>query len=226
MKTVVIGATFYGCGLAADREDTLVLEPSVVPGWEFSLSCDPGRNYETKLTHPAALEFEAELRKRQGLVGNQVRTHALTPELAAWSIRHKVAIRFNANVIARNGNELEISGADGRTTLHADRVIDARPKGGASKYLYAYVEGEAAPGAYGPFELQGTAVAGRQLLRWRLDARTPWQEARPEFYRLWANRPAELESFLFIWAAVRFACNDFDNPLLALDAGLRGEVTK
>ena len=54
--TLIIGATFYGCGLAHALKDAIIVESSMAPGCDYAYAFSQGRNWKNQAKHPAAEE--------------------------------------------------------------------------------------------------------------------------------------------------------------------------
>ena len=80
---VVIGASFFGCGLAVRLGGAKILEPSCVVGADFALTFNGGEGWDAEPEHPEAREYLSMLRAHRAL-DDEGRTAvaALAPLLA------------------------------------------------------------------------------------------------------------------------------------------------
>ena len=81
--TLILGATFYGCGLAAAMPEALLVESSISVGSDYAFALLQGEDWSEPLTTTGAEEFRQELIARHALENNQVIPAALAPVLAS-----------------------------------------------------------------------------------------------------------------------------------------------
>ena len=60
-KNLIVGATFYGCGLAHKLKDAVIIENSMAAGSDYTYAFDSGCSWNIPAEHPAAEEFRQEL---------------------------------------------------------------------------------------------------------------------------------------------------------------------
>ncbi len=223
-SSLILGAGFYGCGLAARRPGALIVEPNVVPGAEFTLTFDPGRNWNAPVRHPLAVEFRRALETRRVLENGRVHQAALLPVFAKWCLDRGLEIRFTCVPVRRENNLVTLRDVEGELLVEAAEVIDTRPAPTTPKYLTAMI-GLPMPTPpacrRSPFELFPGIVPGEAHLRFPLPGSVTWPEARARFLRSWAERPVELADARLQLIGTRFTDCRFDNPVEALDRGLR-----
>lgn len=223
--TVVLGATWYGCGaaVAAGRE-TLVIERSMVPGRDFCLTFNPGKDWDAPLTHPLAQAFKAQLLHERALEAGRVTPAALAPFLAEWCLAQNCRMLFSCDLLEVKENSVTFRAVDGVHTVACQRIINAEPRSGSGKSLTALVcarNGTVPCGAYHGFELlplRSPDLAGLQL---PLEAQCSWAEARKKLQQTWHNRPAALADCRILFSAPEFSVAGAPNPLLALERGLK-----
>lgn len=225
-STVVLGATWFGCGTAAALgSDVLVIDQTISPGSDFTMTFYPGFGYDREPEQVAARELAAELVRRRVVVGERVQIAALTPVLAKWCIDRDIKFYFSTDLIAASAREVTFQAVDGFHTVTCDRVIDARPRVGTDKFITALVDfgpGATAPtgGRCGDFELYPLLPENQCGVGLVLPAATGWVEARRRFIDCWNRRGAALADARLVLTAARFAFKHFDNPVQALDCGL------
>ena len=221
---IVLGASFFGCGLACALEGhTLVLESSVVPGGDFSLQFESGTEWDSSLSNSEAVEFKAELLRRNALDGSgRLCIAALAPLLAQWCANHNVAIEYSCDVLQHDGRNVIAIGVDGPKQYSARRIADACPVPGPQKFLTALVTAPSfmPDGCMGPFILRQSIVQGEFHLSFSVPGDSTWSEARAMFHRAWDMRPAALKFSSILLVGTRFSCHNHSNPVFALDAGL------
>jgi len=223
VSTIVIGASCYGCGAAAARPDSLIFEPTVAVGPEFTLTGCPARHLDAQLHTPGASAFREELERRKAIEKGFLHNAALSPVLAEWCLDRGVKIRFNAPVIRRTEHAVTVLEVGTLREYSADEIIDARPLPGNAKFLYSFLSG-GETGRFGAFEVLATASPERRLLRQTLSPAAGYREARQALLGFWENRPAELKHAVLLWSSSRFSFDTVDNPVSALDRGLEGGV--
>lgn len=221
VSTIVIGASCYGCGAAAARPDSLIFEPTVAVGPEFTLTGCPARNLDAPLRTPGASALREELERRKAIENGFLHNAALSPVLAQWCLDRGVKIRFNAPVIRLADHAVTVLEVGGLREYSADEIIDARPLPGNAKFLYSFLAG-GEPGRFGAFEVLAAASPEQRLLRQTLPPAAGYREARQALLEFWEKRPAELKSAVLLWSSSRFSFDTVDNPVSALDRGLEG----
>ena len=76
VETLILGATFYGCGLAARIRNSLLVESSIIPGSDDVLAFSPGSGWENTFAHPLAEELRRALLACHALNGGKLWTGA------------------------------------------------------------------------------------------------------------------------------------------------------
>ncbi len=228
VETVVLGATWYGCGLAfAAGRNTLVLERSIVPGREFSLALEPGSLWDAPLASPEAASLREEAVRRNALVQGVMQNAALTPILAQWCLQNELPIRFTCDVLNVSPHAVEFQAVDGLHRVECSRVLSAEPSPrNGKKYLSILIREPNGttlePGAERPgFRLFSQCVPDRLLWQLELDAATPWEKARAIMLERWAQRPEALKKWSILFSASEFSFRNDDNPFSALDRGIQ-----
>ncbi len=221
VSTIVIGASCYGCGAAAMRPDSLIFEPTVAVGPEFTLTGCPARNLDAPLRTPGASALREELERRKAIENGLLHNAALSPVLAKWCLDRGVKIRFNAPVIRLAEHAVTVLEVSGLKEYSADEIIDARPLPGKVKFLYSFLAG-GETGRFDGFEVLATASPEHRLVRQMLPLDAGYREARQALLAFWEKRPAELKKAVFLWSSSRFSFDTVDNPVSALDRGLEG----
>ena len=226
--TLIIGATFYGCGLAHALKDAIVVESSMAPGCDYAYAFSQGINWKNQAKHPAAEEFRQELYLRHAVTDNDdLLTGALTPVFADWCIKHDVRPLLGLDLAEKHGNTATFVDFCGKIiTIEADRIIDARIRAEKTKTLTAALccTEELEVGRHGFFNITSTIAEHLYYLAFEVDADTTMQSARQRLACLWESRPESLKSAQMVWSAMRFSENVFDNPIAALDCGLSGTI--
>lgn len=220
--TVILGASFYGCGRAAIRPGALVLEPAILAGSDCVFGGDAGRVPIAAPNHPLALEFYEELLRRRALTASGLQIAALAPLISRWCLSHELEIVFSCDILEYGHGVIEFMTVAGPANVTVDTIIDARPQYRDGKFLTALLEVEKplASGQWGEFELTCCEPASRMSLRFALESDCSWPEARRRFREAWRQRPPELSGATLLWSGSRFLSAEFGNPLLALEAGL------
>jgi len=222
--TLILGASFYGCGLACALDNAIVVESSVAVGSDFTFGFEQGCNWNTPAAHPAAEEFRQELFKRHAVTEKgDLLTGALAPVFADWCIRHNVRPYLGLDLVQIKGNTATFIDFCGKlVSVKADRIIDARPKAGDTQKLTAaiYSEKTIEPGKYKFFNISSTVAKDVYYLAFEVEGNTTMQSARQRLACMWEDRPEQLRSAQMIWSAMRFSASSFDNPVAALEAGL------
>jgi len=223
--TVIIGASFYGCGLAIGMPGSKILEPAIVTGAEFSLAINPGSDWDALLQTAEARACKEELQRRKGLnAAGQATVAAFTPILSACCQAQQLDIEFSCSVIQQTGDCLLVVGVGGPREIRAGRVISALPNTSAGqKSLTGIVSlvGTLPDGDYGPFFLRNSCRQGEAYLRLFIPAEEPWPEARQRFHATWDQRASGLSDARLLLLATSFAWPGAANPVLALDRGIR-----
>ena len=226
--TLIIGATYYGCGLAHALKDAVIVENSISPGSDYAYAFDQGRNWDKSAVHPYAEEFRQELFKRHAVTDKgDLLTGALTPIFADWCIRHDVRPLFGLDIAEKRGNTVTFVDFCGKLiTIEADRIIDARSYGNKTKLLTAAIHctEPLAVGKHGYFTISSTVADCLYYLAFEVEADSVMQSARQRLACLWESRPDSLKAAKMVWSAMRFSENNFDNPIAALDCGLAGKI--
>ncbi len=223
--TIIIGASFYGCGLAIGMPaGGKILEPSILTGAEFSLAMNPGDDWDSPLQTAEARVCKEELRRRKGLnIAGQAAVAAFSPILSACCLAQQLEIEFSCSVIKQAGDRLLVVGVDGPREIRAARVINALPSTTApQKTLTGIVSlvGPLADGDYGPFFLRNSSRQGEAYLRLALPAEASWPEARQRYHTAWDQRASVLLGARLLLLATNFAWPGAANPVLALDRGI------
>ncbi len=219
--TLIIGATFYGCGLAAAIPGAAVIEPSIVAGGDFALTFNPGCDWDCPLTTPGANEFRDELKQRRALLGGRSNVAAFSPVLTAWVLKRKLPVELSCEIIGISEREVKVINVEGVHSYRAERVIDARSVPGSAKYLTAVLFCETPVASHGAFELTPGCRPDVVYLSYKLPAATGWADARREFAADWQKRPAELKQAKVMLIGSRFDYRNYPNPAVALETGLK-----
>ena len=150
-RLIILGASFYGCGLAAAHPGALLIEPAILVGSDFALSYFPGTVSDEAPLHPEAEAFREELAARGALHNERLHLAALSPLLSDWCLQRKLALLLNTEILEYDAHSVQIMNIHGKQTLEAEQIIDARPKyTNGRKYLGAVLS-MAASGAEGRF---------------------------------------------------------------------------
>ena len=228
VDTLILGATFYGCGLACAIPGSVIVESSIVVGSDYTLGFDPGCSWDMPLSNPAAAEFRDELLKRRALTADgRLLTGALSPVFAEWCSKRAIAPYLGLELVNKKGNTLTFVDFGGKTvTFTAKRIIDARCRNSAVKTLTAAIHCEKplTPGVYGNLTITASPLAKLFYAAIPVDKAMNMQSARQLLHQYWAARPAELQDAAIAWSAMRFSSNNWNNPAAALDAGLSGII--
>ena len=226
VDTLILGATYYGCGLAKSIPGAVVVDSAVSPGSDYAYAFDGGKNWNAPLKNTEAEEFRCELLSRKALSPDgKVVTGGFTPIFAGWCVRHGVRPYFGLELAEKQGNTLKFVDFCGNiVTFEAKRILDARsyPVNGRKFTACLASETPVADGKYGFFDVVSSNASGMYYASMDVESDTSAQSARQRFAALWETRPAELAGMKLIWTAARFSDNMFDNPAAALDAGLSG----
>ncbi|MBN2640741.1 MAG: hypothetical protein JXR78_03725 [Victivallales bacterium] len=229
MKTyyrhVVIGGTYYGCGLAAvDPENTLVVEPSILVGSDFSMNFNPGTQWDYMPSHPDTFRFRNELEQRNVINDGKVHQPAMTPVFSKWCLDAGLHVALASNVLEYDEHSMTLFDANGRHEVSFDRITDARPVHGKTKRITAsiFTDSIRCGGDYGIFQIVDGLFDSEAFLLIDIADTTSWPEARLTLFNVWQERPEKLSRCSVAAVGVRFDYNNFSNPLVALDRGLGG----
>ena len=135
---LILGATFYGCGIAARAEGkVLVLDGNILPGWEFVHSLNPGREYDEKaLRTEEARGIYARLREVNALSDDgRVSLAGLSEVFAEWCLAGHIPIMFGVDIVRQDANHVVAVTPAGVEEYEAERIVDARPKAENGKWL-------------------------------------------------------------------------------------------
>ena len=221
--TLILGATFYGCGLAAAMPEALLVESSISIGSDYAFALMQGDEWSQVPATAGAHEFRQELISRHALVNDRVLPAALAPVLADWCRKRNIQPKLGLEFIGRKGNIYTfIDWCGKKITISAEKVIDARG-GNAEKIFTAAIRSEniIAEDIYGNFTVKRTPAENLYTLEMPCPATDTPLEARSKFAELWANRPAGLAEAQAVWSASRFSYKNFVNAAAALDCGLQ-----
>lgn len=227
-RSIILGASFYGCGLAATHPEALLIEAAILVGGDFALSYFPGTVSEETPLHPEAEAFRKELSVHGALRNGRLHLAALSPLLSDWCLQRKLNLLLNTEILVHDAHSVQIMNIHGLQTLEAEQIIDARPKYINGKYLGAVLSAADHPlpeGGFGDLELCSGALPGEAYARISLEGNCNWPEARRRLYSAWEIRPEKLASLQFGLCGNRFGSYQFANPLAALSAGLNKENT-
>ena len=216
-RQIILGATFYGCGLAAvSPDDTLVIEPSILVGSDFTLNFNPGQQWDYVPSHAWAREFLRDLSVRNALEDGRIHQPALCPVFSKWCLDHNLNIALSTTVLNVNDNQVEIFDVEGRHVISADQIVDASPKCGLTKRITASLltAGQWAGGAYGPFEIIAGRFSSEAFLLMELPVTVAWPEARLTLFNAWKQRPEVLRESSIAAVASQFDYHNFINRLL------------
>ncbi|MBQ9367125.1 MAG: hypothetical protein IJT83_05040 [Victivallales bacterium] len=228
---LILGATFYGCGMAAvAKGKVLVLDGNILSGWEFVHALNPGREYDGKV-----LRTE----EAQGLYGRLRAVNALSADgrvslaglgevFAEWCLARHLPIEFGVDVVRQDENHVVAVTPAGVEEYEAERIVDARPKAQSGKWLNAMITAPSVlpDGGKGPFMMRHSLVDGEAFLSFQVPEDASWSEARAMFHRAWDFRPTVLKYSTIMLTATRFDCRLYVNPLAALEAGICEEVAR
>ena len=226
VNTLILGATFYGCGLAKRLKNAVVVESSVAVGSDYAYTFEQGNCWNTPAQNPEAEEFRQELFRRNAVnASGHLLNGALVPVFADWCLKNDVCPYFGLELVEKQGNRLTFMDFCGtEVVFEAEKVIDARPRYTGTKNLTAAILSEEAlaEGKHGFFNITKTIAGNVYYLSFEVEADSTFQSARQRLKALWESRPETLKNAQMIWSAVRFSKNIFTNPVAALDAGLNG----
>jgi hypothetical protein len=222
--TIIIGASFYGCGLALALAGAKILEPAILPGAEFSLALQPGSGWDRPVQSPEAQALRAELLRR-GAVNDagQAQVAAFSPVLGECCQKHSLDLEFSCAVIEQRDDLLRVVGVDGLREIRAGRVINALPDTTAPEKMLTGIlslSEQLPDGSYGPFRLCNSCRAGEAYLSLSMPGAASWPEARQQFHAAWDQRPASLRESHLLLLGTSFSWPGDDNPVLAFDRGI------
>ena len=220
---VVLGASPRGCGFASAVSGALVLEPEIVAAPQWTLTFDPGRNWNA--VEPETdwgRELFDELRSRKALRGAALDNAAFAPVFTLQILARKLRVALDSRVLAVEGNVVRYVDGEGVHAVRAGRIVDTRPRFAKKKWFTALVRtpSPTAAGTYGPFELVPRDPDLAALLL-PLAPDTGWTDARRTFRECWQNRPETLRDAAILLTAVRFAARAFADPVTELEQGIR-----
>lgn len=223
VDTLILGATFYGCGLARSIPGAMVIESTIAPGGDEVFSFNSGVKWHQKLKHNEAEIFRSMLQQRHALSEDgRIFSAALSPVLAQWCIERNIFPWFATEIIELAPHTVKLLDCSSNlTTIQAKQIIDARSGKSGSPHFTAALRSdkEIQVGQYGDFFITPTTVPELYYLSW--DCGTDnWITARKNFYKLWNNRPHSLQTVKIEVAGSRFSYLEYNNSVQALDAGL------
>lgn len=231
-KTIIVGASFRGCGLAARQADTLILESTVQIGTDFVYTFNPGTQWGCELKHPATQEFRHMLTVQSVLCDSRLQVGGLAAITASWCLKHDIKIEFLSRVIRREQHVLTVMSPAGIDEVYADRIIDASPVPGAEKYVTALLSCPDQSRTltvevtnYSEFTIHASPCRGEAYLRLKLPGDCGWPEARARLHTAWRQRDDSLRQWRLVLIGTRFDYAVFANPALALDCGLNEALT-
>ncbi len=222
--TLILGASFFGCGMAsACKGRVLVLEEAILPGGDFVLSLNPGMDYDSsKLRTDTARELYLRMREVNAISSEgRVSLAGISEVMADWCLKKELPIFFGVGVVQRDEHRVVAVTVEGVREFEAEMIVDARPKAGQGKWLNAMIgtPTELPDGFKGPFVMRRSLIDGECFLSFQVPVDSSWSEVRAMFHRAWDFRPASLKNSTIMLTATRFDYRQYENPLLALDAG-------
>ncbi len=208
-KTIVVGATAEGCGLALkDPANTVVLERGIHPAAEFLLSLDPETPGVAQTETSKA--FEKMLKDRNLIEGgrlyHQPVADLLTTFLDDRGVKLLFAVEFvDARKLPSGSYMVTVCGADGKVSFEAARVMDLR----YDKTL----------AMSGVLAKKGTAET--RIFRVPLPERASISQARLMFHDAWEKQAKDLPDWELVAEAgsIKYDTGHADF-FSALDAGL------
>ncbi|MDD4097890.1 MAG: hypothetical protein PHC30_03895 [Lentisphaeria bacterium] len=224
---VVIGASFFGCGLAVALGRVKILEPSCVVGADFALTFNGGERWDTKVVHPLAKEYLAMLREHRAIDDQgRAAVAAFSPLLAQWCRKQGLDIELSCSVVDYRRKRLKLMGVDGPKEYCVSKIHSAVPRRQRRSYLTALVSGPAdlGDGVYGDFTLKRSLYPGEYYLQFGYHAFFFWEQARDVFHQKWAQRPEALRDCRLLLIGTAVDWHNFPNPAVALDWGLRRKL--
>ena len=227
IDTLIVGASFYGCGLASRLGNALVVESSTAVGSDYAYTFEQGVNWNVPAQNPLAEEFRQQLFRRKAVDdAGRLLNGALVPVFADWCVKHNVRPLLGMELVCKQNNRAEFVDFCGKKiTVEAKNIIDARPHYSGTKNLTAavYSVEPLRLGKHKFFNITDTIAKNIYYLSFEVEADSTFQSARQRLAALWRERPESLKNAQMVWSAVRFSKNIFDNPVAALDAGLNGK---
>ena len=222
--TLILGATFYGCGLASAIKNSLLVDSSISVGSDYAFAFLQGKNWSQPLVCAASEEFRQELIARYALEDDRLLPAALAPVLAAWCIKRQIQPLLGLEFIRKSGKVYTfIDWCGNEINIEAEKVIDARCNGGKKIFTAAVFSGKILPeGKYGAFELFRTPAEKIYTLEMPCNADDDPFIVRKKLHEVWTERPAVLAEAQIIWSASRISFPVFANAAAALDAGGQG----
>ena len=222
--TLILGATFYGCGLASAIKNSLLVDSSISVGSDYAFAFLQGKNWSQPLVCAASEEFRQELIARYALEDDRLLPAALAPVLAAWCIKRQIQPLLGLEFIRKSGKVYTfIDWGGNEIDIEAEKVIDARSNGVKKVFTAAVFSGKILPdGKYGAFELFRTPAEKIYTLEMPCNAGDDPGTVRKKLHEYWTERPAVLAEAQIIWSASRISSPVFDNAVTALDAGVQG----
>ncbi len=223
-RRIVIGATFYGCGVAAREPETLILESSSLPGTDFTTVFLPGREWSHPLKHPAANRFRQMLVKNGILQREKLQTGGLVPIFSQWCLEQKLQIEFLSNIIRKENNRITVQSPAGITEFFSEEILDAELQN-PKKYLTALLSHPAKMFEtliYPEYRIVSGPFPDESCLMMEFPREKTWTMSRIAFFNAWNRRPPELREWTLVLIGTRFAFDIFPNPAVALDCGLSG----
>ena len=225
VDTLILGATYFGCGAAAaaGTGNALILERTVVTGRDFNLTFAPGSRWQETPLPPEVRELRDELIARRALVDGKILHAALAPVFAKWCRKRRLDILFSCDIMELGADHAVFHAVDGIHTVAFETLIDAEPSFSKHKYLTALVsaapEVEISAVKTPDFELVPLLPESRAALVMELAPETEWPEARKLLRERWLRRPQELAGLRLMLSANEFFSGEYANPLAALAAG-------
>lgn len=230
MKThyscIILGAGFYGCGLAAGRSDCLVVEPEIAVGSDFAFSfagsdC-PAAAEAT--WHPLVKELHGELQQRHALRAGRLHLGALVPVFSQWCRQQNLEILLSCQILAAAARRVVVRTVEGEIVLTAESVIDARPQMPRLATAAVQLADGVADGLYGRLRLSCGPLPGEGYVQMELLPGETWPQARQRLERAWEERPPLLADCRYLLTGSRFFASPFAHPFAALQAGLARQL--
>ncbi len=223
-RRLVVGATYYGCGLAATvPDDTLVVEPSILVGSDFSLNFNPGYNWDYQPSNPEARKFMDELVSRNILSGQQLHQPAMVPVFSKWCLDHNLDIALSTRVLEHDDKHAVLFDAEGRHDITFDEFIDATSRREAKRITASlHSDGPQCAGQYDGYKIVAGRFKHEAFLLMPIPLDTLWPDARMALFNIWQTRPEKLAQCEIAAVGLRFDYNNYPNPVVALDRGLNG----
>ncbi len=221
--TLILGATFYGCGLASAIKNSLLVDSSISVGSDYAFAFLQGKNWSQPLVCAASEEFRQELIARYALEDDRLLPAALAPVLAAWCIKRQIQPLLGLEFIRKSGKVYTfIDWGGNEINIEAEKVIDARCNGGKKIFTAAVFSGKILPeGKYGAFELFRTPAEKIYTLEMPCNADDDPFIVRKKLHEVWTERPAVLAEAQIIWSASRISSPVFANAAAALEPGCK-----